>query len=156
VGGAGAGGEDEDAGAAGGTAASPAPPRPALMTFRPGDFVAPTSPPPDGYAYRLVTRRSLYDQGTLLQAAPSLGSLAPIQALRLRTKEIEQLGVRQGDDVRVRSLSGELIVPVVADDALPAGVAVLPFGVVPVGQPSAADLLDVSAIVSHVRVETLL
>jgi NADH-quinone oxidoreductase subunit G len=156
---AGAGGEDEDAGAgagAGGTAASPAPPRPALMTFRPGDFVAPTSPPPDGYAYRLVTRRSLYDQGTLLQAAPSLGSLAPIQALRLRTKEIEQLGVRQGDDVRVRSLSGELIVPVVADDALPAGVAVLPFGVVPVGQPSAADLLDVSAIVSHVRVETLL
>jgi NADH-quinone oxidoreductase subunit G len=159
AGGAGAGGEDEDAGAgagAGGTAASPAPPRPALMTFRPGDFVAPTSPPPDGYAYRLVTRRSLYDQGTLLQAAPSLGSLAPIQALRLRTKEIEQLGVRQGDDVRVRSLSGELIVPVVADDALPAGVAVLPFGVVPVGQPSAADLLDVSAIVSHVRVETLL
>ena len=49
----------------------------------------------------------------------------------------------------------KLIVPVVADDTLPSGVAVLPFGVVPVDQPSAADLLDSSAIVSHVRVETL-
>jgi NADH-quinone oxidoreductase subunit G len=131
------------------------PRRPAVMTMKAGQFVAPASPPLDGYAFRLVTRRSLYDQGTLVQAAPSLAPLVPSQALRLRPKEIEQLGVHEGDQVRVRSLTGELIVPVLADDALPAGVAVLPFGIVPVDQPSVADLLDVSAIVSHVRVETL-
>ena len=147
------------AGAVAGVAApggdGPSPKRPALMAMGTGHFAAPTSPPPDGYAFRLVTRRSLYDHGTLLQAAASLSLLVPSQALRLRPKEIEQLGVRQGDDVRVRSLTGELIVPVVADDTLPSGVAVLPFGVVPVDQPSAADLLDASAIVTHVRVETL-
>jgi len=131
------------------------PSRPALMTMKAGQFAAPSSPPLDGYAFRLVTRRSLYDQGTLLQAAPSLSPLVPSQALRLRPKEIEQLGVHEGEQVRVRSLTGELIVAVVADDSLPGGVAVLPFGVVPVDQPSAADLLDSSAIVSHVRVETL-
>ena len=150
-----AAGEDADSAPGVAVPTTTPPARPPLMAFRPADFVAPASPPPDGYAFRLVTRHSLYDQGTLVQAAPSLGPLAPSQALRLRSKEIEQLGVREGDDVRVRSLSGELIVPVVADDTLPAGVAVLPFGVVPVDQPSAADLLDVSAIVSHVRVETL-
>ncbi|HXY42811.1 MAG TPA: NADH-quinone oxidoreductase subunit NuoG [Acidimicrobiales bacterium] len=131
------------------------PSRPGLMTLQAAHFPAPTSPPLDGYAFRLVTRRSLYDQGTLLQASPSLASLVPSQALRLRPKEMEQLGVHEGEDVRVRSLTGELIVPVVADDSLPGGVAVLPFGVVPVDQPSVADLLDCAAIVSHVRVETL-
>jgi anaerobic selenocysteine-containing dehydrogenase len=125
------------------------------MTMTPGRFAAPTSPPPDGYAFRLVTRRSLYDYGTLVQAAPSLAPLVPAQALRLRQKEIEQLGVREGDEVRVRSLTAELIVPVVADDTLQAGVAVLPFGVVAVDQASVADLLDSSSIVSDVRVETL-
>jgi predicted molibdopterin-dependent oxidoreductase YjgC len=102
-----------------------------------------------------VTRRSLYDHGTLVQAAPSLAPLVPSQAIRLRNKEIEQLGVHEGDDVRVRSLTGELVVPVVADDSLPAGVAVLAFAVVPVDQPSVADLLDSASIVSQVRVETL-
>jgi len=129
--------------------------RPTPMTMNGRQFAAPSSPPLDGYAFRLVTRRSLYDHGTLVQAAPSLAPLVPSQALRLRRRELEQLGVREGDEVRVRSLTGELIVPIVADDSMPAGVAVLPFGVVPVDQPSVADLLDSSAIVSHVRVETL-
>ncbi|MGA2208390.1 MAG: NADH-quinone oxidoreductase subunit NuoG [Acidimicrobiales bacterium] len=129
--------------------------RPSLMKLAAVQFDAPPSPPPDGYAFRLVTRRSLYDHGTLVQAAPSLAPLVPSQAIRLRNKEIEQLGVHEGDDVRVRSLTGELVVPVVADDSLPAGVAVLAFAVVPVDQPSVADLLDSASIVSQVRVETL-
>jgi NADH-quinone oxidoreductase subunit G len=129
--------------------------RPALMTVRPGQFTAPVSPQPDGYAFRLVTRRALYDHGTLVQAAPSLAPLAPTQALRLRSKEIEQLGVREGDEVRVRSAAAELIVPVVVDDTLPAGVTVLPVGLVPVDEPSATVLIDSSSVVSEVRVETL-
>jgi predicted molibdopterin-dependent oxidoreductase YjgC len=137
----------DDSGASG-------PLRPSVMKMATVQFTAPPSPPPDGYAFRLVTRRSLYDHGTLVQAAPSLAPLVPSQAIRLRNKEIEQLGVREGDDVRVRSLTGELVVPVVADDSLPAGVAVLAFAVVPVDQPSVADLLDSASIVSQVRVET--
>jgi NADH-quinone oxidoreductase subunit G len=136
-------------------AGTAAPTRPALMTVAPRQFTAPTSPPRDGYAFRLVTRRSLYDFGTLVQGAPSLAPLVPSQTLRLRTKEIEQLGVREGDEVRVRTSAAELVVPVVADDTLPAGVAVLPVGVVPVDHVSVTVLLDSSSVVSDVRVETL-
>jgi NADH-quinone oxidoreductase subunit G len=146
-------GDTDDANADGSAAGGPL--RPLVMKMATLQFTAPPSPPPDGYAFRLVTRRSLYDQGTLVQAAPSLAPLVPRQAIRLRNKEIEQLGVHEGDDVRVRSLTGELVVPVVADDSLPAGVAVLAFAVVPVDQPSVADLLDSASIVSQVRVETL-
>ena len=129
--------------------------RPALMTMTPGQFTAPASPPRDGYAFRIVTRRSLYDYGTLVQGAPSLAPLVPSQALRLRTKEIQQLGVREGDSVRVHTAAAELVVPVVADDTLPPGVAVLPWCVVPVDQPSVSALLDYASVVSDVRVETL-
>jgi NADH-quinone oxidoreductase subunit G len=129
--------------------------RPALMTVTPGQFTAPASPPRDGYAFRIVTRRSLYDYGTLVQGAPSLAPLVPSQALRLRTKEIQQLGVREGDSVRVHTAAAELVVPVVADDTLPPGVAVLPWCVVPVDQPSVSALLDYASVVSDVRVETL-
>jgi NADH-quinone oxidoreductase subunit G len=129
--------------------------RPALMTMTPGQFTAPASPPRDGYAFRIVTRRSLYDYGTLVQGAPSLAPLVPNQALRLRTKEIQQLGVREGDAVRVHTAAAELVVPVVADDTLPPGVAVLPWCVVPVDQQSVSALLDSASVVSDVRVETL-
>jgi NADH-quinone oxidoreductase subunit G len=129
--------------------------RPALMRLAPGQFTAPDSPPRNSYAFRLVTRRSLYDHGTLVQAASSLAPLVPSQALRLRTKEIAQLGVQEGEDVRVRSSTAELVVPVVADDTLPPGVAVLPVSVVPVDRPSVTVLLDSSSVVSDVRVETM-
>ncbi len=131
------------------------PRRPAPMTMAGHRFDAPSSPAPDGYAFRLVTRRSLYDQGTLVQAAPSLAPLVPSQALRLRPKALEQLGLGAGDEVRVRAHSGELVVPVLPDASVPAGVAVLPFGVVPADQPSVADLLEATAVISDVRVETL-
>jgi NADH-quinone oxidoreductase subunit G len=129
--------------------------RPAPMTMTAGQFTAPGSPPRDGYAFRLVTRRSLYDYGTLVQGSSSLAPLVPSQALRLRTKEIEQLGVREGDAVRVHNAAAELVVPVIADDTLPAGVTVLPVGVVPVDQPSVTALLDCASVVTDVRVETL-
>jgi len=129
--------------------------RPPLLTVSRGQFTAPESPHPNSYSFRLVTRRALYDHGTLVQAAPSLAPLAPSQALRLRPKEIEQLGVRQGDAVRVRSAAAELVVQVEADDTLPAGVTVLPVGLTPVDEPSVTALIDVSALVSEVRVETL-
>jgi anaerobic selenocysteine-containing dehydrogenase len=125
------------------------------MGVKAGQFTAPASPPRDAYAFRLVTRRSLYDYGTLVQGSSSLAPLVPSQALRLRTKEIEQLGVREGDAVRVHTSVAELVVPVIADDTLPAGVTVLPVGAVPVDQPSVTALLDCASVVTDVRVETL-
>jgi NADH-quinone oxidoreductase subunit G len=131
------------------------PTRPALLKLVPGQFAAPPSPPPDGYSLRLVTSRSLYDHGTLVQAAPCLAGLVPGQALRVRPKEVDKLGVRDGDEVRVKSAGGELVVAIKSDDTLPQGVAVLATGILPADQDGVALLLDSSSVVLEVRVETL-
>jgi len=129
--------------------------RPPLMRVEPGQFEAPPSSRPDGYAVRLVTRRSLYDNGTLVQASPSLAGLVPAQRLRLAPKALEQLGVVDGDEIRIRSDRGELVLPVVADAAVPVGFAVLPFNAVAVDEPSATVLLDSSALAVEARLETV-
>ena len=150
--------ESSDAGATGtgaGTTGTGATGRPALMTIEPGQFEAPPIPRPDGYAFRLVTRRSLYDHGTLVQASPALAGLVPGQQLHLRPKTLEQLGVVDGDEIRIRSSRGELVVPVVADADVPAGYAVLPLNAVAVDEPSATVLLDAGTLATKVRLETL-
>ncbi len=131
------------------------PPRPPLMGLSSGRFSAPETPRPDGYGVRLVTRRTLFDHGTLVQECTSLAGLAPNQLLRVHPKLVEQLGVRDGERVRARSPRGELVVPVLGDATVPSGVAVLALGAVPVDEPGAALLLDSAAQVVDLRVETL-
>ncbi|MGH9293294.1 MAG: molybdopterin dinucleotide binding domain-containing protein, partial [Acidimicrobiales bacterium] len=104
----------------------------------------------------LVTRRTLYDHGTLVQAADSLAPLVPPNTLRLRPKAVEQLGVHEGDEVRVRGPRGALVLPVVSDPAVPEGVAVVNLAAAPVGEASAADLLEHAAAAVDVFVETIL
>jgi NADH-quinone oxidoreductase subunit G len=130
-------------------------PMPPLLSVGDLRFEAPESPRPDGYSLRLVTKRFLYDHGVLVQASPSLAPLAPPQALRLRPKHVEQLGVHDGEEVRVISSRGELLVAVVADATVPPGVAVMPVCAVPVDQPGVEALLDSGAPVVEVRVETV-
>jgi len=128
--------------------------RPQMLSLRWGQFPPPEAARLDGYAVRLVTRRSLLDQGTLVQACTSLAPLVPSQALRVRPKVVEQLGVRDGDVVRARSAHGELVVPLVGDESMPAGLGVLAVGVVPAGEPGAAALLGPGQVVD-VRLETV-
>jgi NADH-quinone oxidoreductase subunit G len=129
--------------------------RPQLVTFDASRWPAPAVPVADSYSLRLVALRSLYDQGTLVQASPSLERLAPSQQLHMRPKEVEQLGVVSGDRVRIRSARGELIVPVVADERVPAGVATIGLNLTPVDQPGATSLLDSDEPAQMVRVETV-
>ncbi|MGH9169910.1 MAG: NADH-quinone oxidoreductase subunit NuoG [Acidimicrobiales bacterium] len=136
-------------------AAAGGPSRPAPLGVTAGQFSVPPSSPPDGYALRLVTQRSLYDHGILVQAAPSLAPLVPRQVVHLQRKELDKLGVTDGDEVRVRSSRGELILPVLGDASIPAGVALLPIGVVPIEEAGATVLIDATAAVTEVRLETL-
>ena len=115
-------------------------------------------PHPDGYSFRLVTSRSLYDDGharpSVLRASPPS---PPSQELRLRNQEVEQLGVRDGDEVARQNGFGRAgRQGRGATTTLPRrGSTVLPVGLTPVDEPSATALIDVSALVSDVRVETL-
>jgi NADH-quinone oxidoreductase subunit G len=130
--------------------------RPPAATFDAKRWISDvTAPIVDRYSLRLVVRRALYDQGTLVQASPSLAPLARPQDLRLRPKLVEQLGVESGGQVRVRSARGELVVTVVADDAVPNDIGVMVFNATPVDQPGASALIDCTEAATDVRVETL-
>jgi len=128
---------------------------PGTLRFDPAAWAAPAPPPLDQYSWRLVVRRELYDHGTLVQSAPSLAPLARPQVLRLRPQEMEQLGLTSGSDALVRSPSGELIVSVVADGAVPSRVALLHFNAAHIDQTGASALIDSSATAVEVRVETV-
>jgi NADH-quinone oxidoreductase subunit G len=114
----------------------------------PGPFV-----PKEESRWRLVVRRRLYDHGTLVQSAASLVPLVRSQALRVSPQSLEQLGVEPGDEVRVRSGRGEVVLPAVGDGGVPAGVALLEFNAAPAIETSASALIDWSVPVVEIEVE---
>jgi NADH-quinone oxidoreductase subunit G len=128
--------------------------QPSLLRFDPGAWAA-SAPLPsvDGRSWRLVVRRGLYDHGTLVQSAESLAPLARSQELRLAPHAMTQLGVEPGDEVRVRSPRGELVVAAAGDAGVPSGVALLQFNAAPVHETSASALIDSSVAVVEVDVE---
>jgi NADH-quinone oxidoreductase subunit G len=140
----GAGDAPEGAGAADSTTE-----RPPLLRFTPAK---PRSvPPPDSYALRLVARRRLYDQGTLVQACPSLAVLAPAPALRANPYDLDRLGVQTGGRVRVRA-GQALEMEALADTDVPRGVAVVDLDL---AEEGAEDLIDSARAVTDVRLETI-
>ncbi|MGH9302988.1 MAG: molybdopterin dinucleotide binding domain-containing protein, partial [Acidimicrobiales bacterium] len=131
---------------------------PALIGPPEGRIDVPEPARPDQYSFRLVTRRSLYDQGTLVQEASSLAPLASRampKELRVRPKALEQLGVHDGDEVRARSGRTDLVVCLVGDDHVPEGVAVMAHNAAPVDMGSPADLLHAGSVVIDLRLETI-
>jgi len=121
----------------------------------PGDApvaAAPQIPPADAYSLRLVSGHALYDEGTWVQHAPALAGLVREQVLRVNSFELDRLGVPSGGRVRVSSARGTLVLEVAADDGVPRGSAFLAFNV---ASPGAADLIDATAPVTEVRMESL-
>jgi NADH-quinone oxidoreductase subunit G len=126
-------------------------PRPELLRYTP----VPTNrdvPAVDGYSLRLVSGHKLYDAGTLVQHSPSLALLAPGGAVRVNPSDLDRLGVTSGDAVRVSSSRGAITIAAEADLSVPKGLALLAFDQPGVG---AADLIDSTAMVTDIRLETL-
>lgn len=131
--------------------------RPGLVRFAPGDWTGSGSlPPVDESPFRLVVRRGLYNHGTLVQSAGSLAPLAGSQELRLSPQEMSQLGVAPGDEVRVSTPRGELVVAAVGDGGVPSGVALLQFNAVPAHETGASTLIDCSVRVVGLDVEKVI
>jgi NADH-quinone oxidoreductase subunit G len=108
--------------------------------------------PRDAYALRLVVSRTLYDRGRIVSETPLLSALVPNDALRIHPHDFARLGVEPGTQVKLTTAHATLHHPVVADPAVPTGVAVLPFAADGTG---AAVLIDIDAGVTDVRVETI-
>jgi predicted molibdopterin-dependent oxidoreductase YjgC len=135
------------------SAPTPAPemPVPSLLQFAavPGQ---PQVPALDAYSLRLVSSHVLYDQGTIVQASPSLAHLAGPGRLHVNAHDLDRLGVATGGWVRMTWPRGSETIEVVADAGVPRGSAWLPFDV---SGPGASDIIDSSAAVNDVRIETV-
>src|SRR5687768_12093186 len=124
--------------------------RPPLLVFSPPAKAA-TPPAPDSYSLRLVSSRWLYDDGTAIEHSPSLVGLRRPLVLRANPYDLERLGIMSSGRVRLTSRRSSLIIDAFADTSVPKGSAFLPFNL---GSPGAADLIDATAPVTDVRVET--
>ncbi len=120
----------------------------------------PAVPPPagagaggsrDGYL-RLVSRRTLWDGGTQVQSVPALASLHPEPGAAGPSERPGRHG-RRPTAKRCRSTSGNgaLTLPAARGPGLPAGTALLPWNL---PGAHASDLIDASAPVTEVRVES--
>jgi NADH-quinone oxidoreductase subunit G len=145
------------AGAAGGHApvtadAAGGPARPAQLAGVP-DLSVPHVAPADGYSVRLVASRALYDGGSAVDAVPALAGLVGTGTLRANPHDLDDLGVGAGDEVRLRSATATLVVPVEPDPSLPRKVVAAEFNV-PLGDGTVADLIDRAFPVVDLRMES--
>ncbi|MDQ6798029.1 MAG: NADH-quinone oxidoreductase subunit NuoG [Actinomycetota bacterium] len=133
------------------SASPPAAEVPPLLTLGRGTRTGAGLRPLAAYSLRLVTSRSLYDGGALVQHAPSLATLASGTRFRANPYDLSRLGIRPGDLVRVTSARASLVLEAVSDTGVPRSSAVVDFN-----QPDegAGDLIDAAQPVTEVRVET--
>src|SRR5205807_8893627 len=118
-------------------------------------FVAPTaapSPALDAYSLRLVATRSLYDRGTLVQESAALRNLAASLTVRVNPYDLDRLGAKTGDQLRLHSPRATVVVKAVSDAGVPRGSAALPFNLPDGG---AGDLIDATQPVTDVRIENV-
>jgi NADH-quinone oxidoreductase subunit G len=143
--------------------AEEAPARPAMLDLPgvPPPAVAPPAvvttggaPADDGseVVVRLVTRRTMWDGGTQVQSVSALAGLHPPARLAVHPSDLARLGTAAGEEIRVRSARGSLVVPVVADFDVPAGVGVLPWNL---PGAHAGQLIDAAAPYTEIRLEPL-
>ena len=107
--------------------------------------------PVDSYSHRLVIDRTLYDEGTLVQACPALATSAEPAKLRLNPHDLDRLGVAEGGTIHVSSPHGAISVPATGDTRVPRGIAAMAMnhdGVDP------RTLVEMGSSMTEVRVET--
>ncbi len=115
-------------------------------------------PPAGNYALRLVAGRRLYDAGCTVTGSPSLTPLVPQLTARANAYDLDRLGAKTGDQVRLRSARGTLVLTAQADAGVPRGVVAVDFNV-PDGSDAPANaasvLIDSRAPVTDVRMESV-
>jgi anaerobic selenocysteine-containing dehydrogenase len=115
-------------------------------------------PPADNYSLRLLSGRRLYDAGSSVTGSPSLTPLVQPLVARANPYDLDRLGAHTGDQVRVRSARGALVLPAQADEGVPRGVVAVDFNV-PAGADTPANavstLIDSRQNVTDVRLESV-
>jgi anaerobic selenocysteine-containing dehydrogenase len=99
-----------------------------------------------------VSQHTLYDGGRIVTTTPALAPLRKEPELLVHPHDLANIGVAEGDQVRVTSARATITLPVRTHPAVPAGTASLPFTADGRG---AAELIDTASLVTDLRVETI-
>jgi predicted molibdopterin-dependent oxidoreductase YjgC len=119
----------------------------------PFEVTVPRVVPTDSYSMRLVASRRLYDRGAAVDAVPVLAGLVPDSPLRVNPHDLDDLGIGTGGNVKVRTATTSLVLVAVPDPSLPRKVVATDFNV-PLAEGTVADLIDATAPVTELRLET--
>jgi NADH-quinone oxidoreductase subunit G len=111
---------------------------------------APTAQPATE-GLRLVSRRTMWDGGTLIAGHDALSGLAADAVVRVNPAVLAELGAAEGEKVVVRSGRGSITLPASGDPRLPAGTVVVPWNL-PGGR--VGDLIDATMAVTTVTIES--
>jgi NADH-quinone oxidoreductase subunit G len=137
-----------------GRATPPAQSAPPALLRPPATVAAPHVSGPDGYGVRLVSGRRLYDGGAVVEASESLAPLAGLSLARLHPQDLERLGVRPGGRVRLRAATAAVVLEAHGDPGVPMGTVSVPFNLDADGAAGASALIDATAAVTELRLET--
>jgi formate dehydrogenase major subunit len=97
--------------------------------FVPADIVAPDEQPDDQYPTILITGRQLehWHTGSMTRRASVLDDLEPAAIATLNQRELERIGARAGDTIRISTRRGSIELMAREDAGVPAGVIFMPF-----------------------------
>jgi NADH-quinone oxidoreductase subunit G len=151
--GIGAGGSKGATQMGGGTSGDAAVTTPPPQLAGPFEISVPRVVPTDSYSMRLVASRRLYDRGAAVDAVPVLAGLVPDSPLRVNPHDLDDLGIGTGGNVKVRTATTSLVLVAVPDPSLPRKVVATDFNV-PLAEGTVADLIDATAPVTELRLET--
>ncbi len=97
--------------------------------FIPLEYIPPGEMPDENYPLILTTGRSLYHfhTGTMTRKVAGLNVIEPEGVVEISPEDASQLGIAQGDKVKISSRRGEVIAKAKVTEALPLGLVFMTF-----------------------------
>jgi NADH-quinone oxidoreductase subunit G len=108
--------------------------------------------PRNSYEFRLDVSRKLYDRAISTLTSPSLQNLATSATVIIHPLDLDRVGAAVGANVRVSSAHSSIVLPVSASDAIPRGIAVVPFNQ---NGADVRELIRHGESVNDVRIESM-
>ena len=95
----------------------------------PADIIPPDEVPDEEYPYILITGRQLehWHTGSMTRRATTLDALEPDAWVGVNLRDMQKLGLHDGDPVRLETRRGTITVSTRVTDASPAGTVFMPF-----------------------------
>ncbi|MCA9080163.1 MAG: formate dehydrogenase subunit alpha, partial [Planctomycetaceae bacterium] len=121
--------------------------------FVPCPAVPPVEPPDDEYPFILTTGRLLehWHTGSMTRRSRALDAIEPEPTAAIHPRDLEQLGMRNGDRARVASRRGEIELWLRADDSIERGSVFIPFHF----REASANILTIDALDPYGKIPEL-